>query len=49
LELDAVTRYIDMLRSFRLANWFVPTLTATLRDDTHLTQTLDLFSKPFFR
>ncbi|NQD92729.1 hypothetical protein HP532_08705 [Pseudomonas sp. CrR25] len=26
LELDAVTRYIDMLRSFRLANWFVPTL-----------------------
>ena len=49
LELDAVTRYIDMLRSFGQANWFVPTLTPTLRDDTHLIQSLDLFSKPFFR
>ncbi|CAG8866451.1 hypothetical protein PS861_01468 [Pseudomonas fluorescens] len=49
LELDAVTRYIDMLRSFSLANWFVPETTPTLRDDTHLTQTLDLFSRPFFR
>jgi hypothetical protein len=49
LELDAVTRYIDMLRSFSLANWFVPEATPTLRDDTHLIQTLDLFSRPFFR
>lgn len=49
LELDAVTRYIDMLRSFSQANWFVPAPTPTLRDDTHLIQALDLFSKSFFR
>ncbi|MFJ4192491.1 hypothetical protein [Pseudomonas sp. NPDC089534] len=49
LELDAVTRYIDLLRSFSQANWFVAQETPTLRDDTHLTQTLEVFSKAFFR
>jgi hypothetical protein len=49
LELDAITRYIDLLRPLNSANWFVAESPNRLRDNTHLSQALKLLSKPFVK
>jgi lysophospholipase L1-like esterase len=49
LELDAITRYIDFLRPFNSANWFVAESPNRLRDNTHFSQALKMLSKPFAR
>jgi hypothetical protein len=49
LELDAITRYIDLLRPLNAANRFVAESANRLRDNTHLSQALKLLSKPFVK